>query len=179
MQISVEKSWTWATTRAARKKLTAVKLHGQTVQSKQRAKDLGCDVAYSKRVTKKVWKTRLNKSLRILRKIRGRKFPKSFKKTMRRSLGLGTVSYGSELQRFSHTDLHKLRAAHAQALGYNRSGANVFLAGNITGEYEDPQISLLKRKVFFSTIPETISTKEGELYAKTMQCHWASSGTYK
>lgn len=54
MQISPTRSWTWATTTAIRKMLPNIFLKGERVQSKISAKDLGCDVSYSKRSTKKV-----------------------------------------------------------------------------------------------------------------------------
>ena len=56
LKISADKSWTWATTPKLRKQLPQVQVFGESVASVINTKDLGCDMAYAKKVVKTTMK---------------------------------------------------------------------------------------------------------------------------
>ena len=149
MIVSPKKSWVWGTTPRIRKDLKRVTFDGQELQIKHTAKDLGCDVTYTKKKNKKVTKERWQKSIRVLKRVRTKKLPRKFKGTMCTALGPGIVGYGSELQSHTNPEIHTLRSAMASALGYHKSGASSYLVLNVTGQYVDPQIRLLRRRIRF------------------------------
>ena len=145
----MNKSWTWGTSTRLRKSLQEVKLAGNTVQVRHTATDLGCDVSYTKRRCKQMAKKRMTKALQMLGKVKKRKVPKTFKGKMCAVLGAGVIGYGSELQKQTPAECHRLRAACASAIGYSKSGANSWLAMNMGGAMRDPQLQLLCRKLRF------------------------------
>ena len=149
MRISADKSWLWGTCPKTRKELKQVRLAGKEVQVKLSAKDLGYDVSYSKKKCKKVVKKRLCKAVTTLQRIRSRKLPKAFKGKISATLGAGIAGYGSEFHKHTRQEMHRLRAATAEALGLYRSGANAWLAVNAMRLFRDPQLQLLKRKIKF------------------------------
>jgi hypothetical protein len=53
MKLAPSKSWLWGTSCELRKGLRDVTMSGQPVPVKNSAKDLGCDIAYTKQMTKK------------------------------------------------------------------------------------------------------------------------------
>ena len=61
------------------------------------------------------------------------KTAKAFKGKMCATLGAGIAGYGSEFHKHTRQEMHRLRAATAEALGLFRSGANAWLAANATG----------------------------------------------
>ena len=159
------KSWTWGTSPELRKGLRVVRMCGTAVPVQNSAKDLGCDMAYTKKLRKKTSTTRLAKSIRVLQRVKRTKVPKHFLGRMCTALGVGIVSYGSEIVRFTNKQFHSLRCAIASTLGLYKSGANALLATSATGLTIDPQVRLLRRRSkffrkFFKTFPDR---KEGFL----------------
>lgn len=159
MRISTNKSWLWGTSSAYRKQLKDVRLCNEVVPIKLAAKDLGCDISYGRGVRKATAKARLAKSKRMLGRLRRKQLPKSFKAKATTCTGTGVVGYGSELQYFTNDECGQLRSAVAAALGFDKSGSNALLSLNTTGEYIDPQVRLLRRKIrfyrrFFTVFPE-------------------------
>ena len=65
------------------------------------------------------------------------------------TVGVGIVSYGSEMAGFTNKQFHSLRCAIAASLGLYKSGANALLATSATGLVVDPQVRLLRRRVKF------------------------------
>lgn len=149
MKLAPSKSWLWGTSCELRKGLRDVTMSGQPVPVKNSAKDLGCDIAYTKQMTKKTSLGRLDKSLRVLRRIRKKRIPKNFLGRMCTAVGVGIVSYGSEMVRFTNKQFHSLRCAIASSLGLYKSGANTLLAIGATGLTVDPQVRLLRRRIKF------------------------------
>ena len=149
MKLSPGKSWLWGTSQAMRKELGCVTMNGQKVPVQHSAKDLGCDMAYTKQTAKKTCLARLKKSLRVLKRVKRKKVPKNFMGRMCTTVGVGIVSYGSELVRFTNKQFHSLRCAIASSLGLYRSGANALLATSATGLVVDPQVRLLRSRLKF------------------------------
>ena len=150
---------------------------GTAVPVQNSAKDLGCDMAY-KKLRKKTSTTRLAKSIRVLQRVKRTKVPKHFLGRMCTALGVGIVSYGSEIVRFTNKQFHSLRCAIASTLGLYKSGANALLATSATGLTIDPQVRLLRRRIkffrkFFKTFPDR---KEGFLRRITRNVGKKSAG---
>ena len=124
-------------------------MSGQQVPVQHSAKDLGCDVAYTKKLATKSSLARFKKSVRVLKNVRKKKVPQNFLGRMCTTVGVGIVSCGSEMARFTNKRFHSLRCAIASSLGLYKSRANALLATNATGLVVDPQIRLLKRRVKF------------------------------
>ena len=149
LKISADKSWTWATTPHLRKQLQQIDIFGEPVPSVLNTKDLGCDVAYSKKVVKTTTNKRWSKSLRHLKKIKTKKLPFHFKSQMTNAVGVGMVGYGIELGTQSKWHWKKLRSGIASALKCYKSGANSLLALSATGEQTDPELRCLCRRIKF------------------------------
>ena len=149
LKISADKSWTWATTPQLRKQLGQVEIFEQPVVSMINTKDLGCDVAYAKKVVKTTAKQRWQKSLRHLKKIKGKKLPYKFKGHMTNAIGVGMVGYGIEVTTQSKWYWKRLRAGIASALKCHKSGANSLLALSAPGEHVDPELRCLLRRIKF------------------------------
>ena len=149
MKVSTQKSWVWGTTSRLRDRLKHVRMQGQSLEIKHTAKDLGCDISYVKKQCKVTKKTRMNKAIRMLKRVGTLKVPKQFKHVMIVPVGTGVVGYGSELLTYCKHDWTRLRNATATAIGMTKSGANGFLTMAATGEHRDPQLRLLLRKLRF------------------------------
>ena len=149
MKLSPGKSWTWGTSANLRRNLRDVTMCGVSVPVQNSAKDLGCDVAYTKKLAKKTSNARLAKSIRVLKRVKRTKVPKHFLGRMCTALGVGIVSYGSEIVKFTNKQFHSLRCAMAATMGLYKSGANTLLASSATGLTVDPQIRLLRRRIKF------------------------------
>ena len=149
LKISADKSWTWATTPALRKKLHQIQIFDEPVASVINTKDLGCDVAYAKKVVKKTLKKRWQKSLRHLKKIKGKKLPYKFKGQMTNAIGVGMIGYGIEVGTQSKWYWKKLRGGIASALKCYKAGANSLLVLSATGEHTDPELRCLLRRIKF------------------------------
>eukprot|EP00435_Cladocopium_sp_Y103_P052154 s1235_g16.t1 len=71
--------------------------------------------------------------------------------------------------------MHRLRSATAEALGLYRSGANAWLAVNVTGQYRDPQLQLLKRKIkFFRRFLKVFPHRREQFLARLVHRNWKS-----
>eukprot|EP00438_Fugacium_kawagutii_P017560 Skav228548 [mRNA] locus=scaffold1887:556581:561575:- [translate_table: standard] len=149
MKISPSKSWVWATHTKDRRLLRTMAIGGEKVPLKLFATELGCDVSYCRRVTKKVVKKRFAKTTRVLRRVAARKLPKQCKSRMTSQLTTGIAGYGSELTYTTPAEFRTMRAACCQAVGRSRSGVNPYLALNVIPGAVDPEIALLKRKCNF------------------------------
>ena len=149
LKISADKSWTWATTPNLRKQLHQIEIFDEPVPSVLNTKDLGCDVAYSKKVVKTTAKKRWQKSLRHLKKIKNKKLPYRFKGQMTNAVGVGMIGYGIEVGTQSKWQWKKLRAGIANALKCHKSGANSLLTLSASGEHIDPELRCLIRRIKF------------------------------
>jgi hypothetical protein len=56
MRISTDKSWAWATHAKQRVELSSLRLNGCQIPSKLVSEELGCDISYCRKVSKKVLK---------------------------------------------------------------------------------------------------------------------------
>eukprot|EP00435_Cladocopium_sp_Y103_P020979 s325_g5.t1 len=147
MKISTDKSWTWSTHRQTRQSLQHLRLDGNSVPTKLVANELGCDVSYCRKTTKKVAQKRIGKAVRVLHRIGKKKLPKRFKVTMTNQLSASVVGYGSELAYQTPSELRVIRTAACRAIGRSRSGNNAFLALHVTDGLTDVSLALLLRKV--------------------------------
>eukprot|EP00435_Cladocopium_sp_Y103_P055583 s604_g18.t1 len=149
MKIAADKSWTWSTDAKFRRQLQDMEIEGVTIPMKLVACDLGCDVTYCRKVTKKVTKGRLAKTARVLKRVGSKRLPKRFKTTMTAQLSSSVPGYGSELVYHTPSELRVLRSATCRALGRSRSGNNPFLSTLMTERIEDVSLGFLRRKVMF------------------------------
>eukprot|EP00435_Cladocopium_sp_Y103_P058519 s96_g20.t1 len=149
MKIATDKSWTWATHTRQRAQLSGLSMNGATIPQKLVATELGCDVSYSRKVTKVSTKKRLTKTSRVLKRVSAKKLPKRFKTTMTQQLSSGIAGYGSELVHHSVSDLRLVRTAVCRAIGRSRAGNSPYLSTFLTPGLEDVSITMLIRKVMF------------------------------
>eukprot|EP00438_Fugacium_kawagutii_P031484 Skav235038 [mRNA] locus=scaffold287:164274:169313:+ [translate_table: standard] len=149
MNIAPDKSWVWATHSSDRRRLKHVKLQGQSIPMKLFSTELGCDVTYCKRISKKQCRKRLAKATRVLRRVATRKLPKRYRVRMANQLAGSIAGYGSELVYLTLGELRGLRSATCQASGRSRGGVNPFLALSVPGDATDPEFALLVRKCRF------------------------------
>lgn len=82
MQISTDKSWAWATHARQRSELATLCLNGRNIPIKLVSEELGCDVSYCRRISKKVSQKRISKASRIMKWVATKKLPRKFKIVM-------------------------------------------------------------------------------------------------
>ena len=149
MRIAPDKSWTWATHTKQRRELKEIHIDGTTVPMKLMGTELGCDMSYCRKVSKKVSQKRIGKAVRVLKRVGKRVMPTSFKNRMAKQLVAGITGYGSELVYHTPSDLRTLRTATCAAMGRSRAGNNPYLTTHVTTGCTDISLALLKRKIFF------------------------------
>ena len=94
MNISPTKSWTWSNKIGVRMKLKSIKINGCPIEVKTHAIDLGCDVTYTGRKANHSTRQRTNDATKRLGKIRGKKWPTKFKRTVAKQAGHAVALYG-------------------------------------------------------------------------------------
>ena len=149
MQISTDKSWAWATHARQRSELATLCLNGCNIPIKLVSEELGCDVSYCRRISKKVSQKRISKASRIMKRVATKKLPRKFKTVMSKQLVGGIAGYGSELVYHTVSDLRVLRTAVCNGLGRSRAGNNPYLATLVTQGVYDLAPTLLLRKMIF------------------------------
>lgn len=146
MQIAVDKSWLWGSHPSVRKALREVAVEGQSFPLRYEAKDLGCDMAYTGKVSKKTLTRRRSKAKTVLGKLRGKGLiPKTFKLSIARSAGLGSALYGSELTHSTNLQWRSLRSAVGKSLGYAGAAGSTLLALAVFEPDLDPQRARILR----------------------------------
>ena len=145
MQISRPKSWFWGSTASLRRQLRDLK----TFQVKHFEADLGCDVTYIQRPTKKVTRKRWGKAIRVMDRLAHRRLQKNFKIKLINTMGWSTASFGSELVTHAKHEWRSIRAAVCRAAGRAFCGANPFLACSVSNDVVDPQCADLLQKAKF------------------------------
>ena len=152
MDLSVPKSWLWGShgSTVTRKDLECVQIDGQQFPVLRAGADLGCDMAYTGKVSKKVTRKRWGKAKTCLAKMRTKRYlPRSFKATMARSAGLGKALYGTELVHTTNLQWKELRGPIGRFMGYVGSGGSTLLALAVFDPDLDPQFANLVRTMRF------------------------------
>ena len=159
MDFSPEKSWLWTVKPKRNRALMTCRLQGKPIPIKTTATDLGCDVAYRSKISKKKIVQRMKKARSRLKKLGGKKLPFSFKKKIAVASGHGTMTYGSEVTYITPRQWHQLRSATTESLNLNKSGASPWLALGCVQPTLDPQLRGIIRRInfwkrFFRTFPK-------------------------
>eukprot|EP00435_Cladocopium_sp_Y103_P053832 s505_g17.t1 len=149
MQIATDKSWTWSTDANIRSLLKDFHVQGLPIPTKLVAGDLGCDMSYCKKPSKKMTRNRIRKASRVLGRVGSKRLPKRFKSRMAAQLSTSIPGYGSELVYHTPSELRTIRSATCRALGRARSGNNPYLSTLVVENVEDIALNLLRRKVNF------------------------------
>eukprot|EP00435_Cladocopium_sp_Y103_P007976 s1192_g2.t1 len=149
MQISADKSWVWATHTQLRSQLGLLQLNGQSIPIKLVSEELGCDISYCRKVTKKTTQKRIDKSKRVMKRVAAKRLPKRFKAVMTKQLVGGIAGYGSELVYHTVSDLRVLRTTVCNGIGRSRAGNSPYLSTAVTPGVEDLAVVLLRRKLIF------------------------------
>ena len=150
MDLSVPKSWLWGSHGSTRKDLESLQIDGQLFPVLRAGADLGCDMAYTGKVSKKVTRKRWGKAKSCLAKLRNKRYlPRSFKATMARSAGLGKALYGAELVHTTNLQWKELRGPIGRSMGYVGSGGSTLLALAVFDPDLDPQFANLVRTLRF------------------------------
>ena len=157
MAIAPSKSYLWATTQAARKKLRGVLVGNIAIPVVTNYSDLGCDIHCSKKVTKPKFQKRLSKAKRIFKRIPNSSVPKNFKLRLIKGAGFTTANYGSAIQRTPKTVWRTLRSNVARCLSLQYPAASSWLAVSVTTG--DPQCHHLETvcnfwRRFIKTFPQ-------------------------
>ena len=92
---------------------------------------------------------RLNKSQRMLPRVKRKKLPKTFKARMREPLSSGVGAYGSPLVHQTHSEMKSLRAAKGKAIGRSQGGINPYLSMCVPGDVSDPELACAIHKCKF------------------------------
>ena len=149
MDISWNKSWLWGSHSSVRKDLKTIRVNNHPIQVKLTTVDMGCDVSYCRRVTKKIASKRFQKSKRLLSRVKQKKIPKSFKAKLCEPLSNGVVAYGSPLVHQTHSEMKSLRAAKGRAIGRSQGGINPYLSMFVPGDIFDPELACAIHKCKF------------------------------
>ena len=137
MAIAPKKSYLWATTSSARKKLTGIYVGDAMIPVVTNYSDLGCDIHCGRRVVKPKRVKRLDKAKRIFRRIPKSTVSRNFKMRLAKGAGFAAANYGSSLQWTPHSTWKCLRANVARSLALMYPAASAWLAVSVTTG--DPQ----------------------------------------
>eukprot|EP00438_Fugacium_kawagutii_P025196 Skav218082 [mRNA] locus=scaffold3382:43081:43671:+ [translate_table: standard] len=138
LQVSVERSWVWATTTHDRRCLKHADIDGVSPPVRLFAEDLGCDTSYCGRPIKLKAKKRQRKAIKAVSRVRTLRYPANFTRTMVNALANGIVGYGSEITH--KAEWKTLRSQMCKGLNRSKSGANGLLTLSTIGEFQDPML---------------------------------------
>lgn len=137
MAIAPNKSYLWATTRAARRRLEGIFVDNIAIPVVTNYSDLGCDIHCCGKVVKPKYKKRLNKTKRIFKRIPNSTVAKNFKMRLIKGAGLASLNYGSAIQWTPQSTWKSIRADVAKSLALMYPAASAWLAVAVTTG--DPQ----------------------------------------
>ena len=137
MAIAPSKSYLWATTPQARKKLGGIFVGNIAIPVVTNYSDLGCDIHCCKKVAKPKFHKRLNKAKRIYKRIPQSSVSRNFKIRLIKGAGFASANYGSAIQWTPRTTWRSLRSNVARCLALQYPAASSWLAVSVTTG--DPQ----------------------------------------
>ena len=144
LPLAGDKSWLWSTEQSGRKELVGIVLQGQPVPIKHQERELGFDMTYTKKVSKKVFKARILKTHAKRRKIRQCGVAKIHKPRLVRASAFATLAYASQVVVPNGCELRSLRAATAKAIGAGRTCESPYLSLMLTGKDNlDPEFNIV------------------------------------
>lgn len=157
MAIAPNKSYLWATTASARRKLTGIFVGNIAIPVVTNYSDLGCDIHCSRKVVKPKFAKRLGKAKRIFKRIPSSTVSKNFKMRLAKGAGFATANYGSALQWTPQSTWRSLRAGVARSLALMYPAASPCLAAAVTtGDPQCHHLNFVCRfwRRFIKTFPQ-------------------------
>ena len=137
MAIAPSKSYLWATTPTARKKLKGIFVEGTAIPVVTNYSDLGCDIHCSKKIVKPKFHKRMCKAKRIYKRIPHSSVSRNFKIRLIKGAGFAVSNYGSAIQWTPQSVWKSCRADIAKSLALQYPAASCWLAVSVTTG--DPQ----------------------------------------
>ena len=149
LQLSVPKSWTWATKKAVANQLEALQLQGTRVPNIRHTKDLGVDVTYRGRKCKNHLKHRLQLGLIRCKKIQTSNIPKSRSARLLQCSCYPKAAFGIELNKSDCSTFNRFRSNAKKSLGYNKQGSSPWILLSLLGNTLDFELYTVKRTILF------------------------------
>ena len=118
LQLSVPKSWTWATKKAVANQLESLQLQGSRVPNIQHTKDLGVDITCRGRKRKNHLKHRLQLGLNRCTKIQQSNIPKNRSARLLQCRCYPKAAFGIELRKSDTTTYNRYRSNAKKSMGY-------------------------------------------------------------
>lgn len=149
LQLSVPKSWTWATHRDVARQLESLKLQGAFVPNIQHTKDLGVDVTYRGRKCKKHLQHRLQLGLARCNKIQTSNIPKSRCARLLQCSCYPKAAFGIEVNKSDCTTFNRFRTNAKKSLGYTKQGSSPWITLSLLGANLDFEHYTVTRTILF------------------------------
>ena len=149
LQLSVPKSWTWATTQKVAHQLNNLQLQGKTVPDIKHNKDLGIDTTYRGKPKKDHPKHRLSLGLARCNKIQKSSIPKKRCTKLVRSSCFPQAAFGIELSTMNDGTFQRFRTNVKKSLGYQKQGSSPWITLSLLGQNVDFEHYAITRTIFF------------------------------
>lgn len=107
LPLAGDKSWTWSTDAKGRQLMKGIHLQGKEVPLRLNEKELGCDMQYTRKASRSVFKQRMASAISKLRKIPKIPVQKKFKKRLIQGSALPTCQYGANLIHGSRQEMQR------------------------------------------------------------------------
>ena len=167
LQLSVPKSWTWATTKAVASQLQALQLQGSTVPNIRHTKDLGVDVTYRGKQNKTHLRHRLQLGLIRCTKIQKSNIPKSRSARLLQCSCYPKAAYGIELSKSDCSTFNRFRTNAKKSMGYTKQGSSPWIILSLLGNQLDFEHYTVKRTIlFWRKYLQTFPTRVQEVFKK-------------
>ena len=131
LRLSIPKSWTWALNKDVAQQLSTVRMQGEAIPNHQCVTDLGVDLTYRGRRSKKNLYHRITLGLKRCKAVAQVGGSKSRKPRLIQGSCFPKSSYGCALLHPPKNKYTAFRTETAKALGFSRSGASPWVALNL------------------------------------------------
>ena len=149
LQLSVPKSWTWATTQKTAHRIKNLQLQGKIVPNIKHTKDLGIDTTYRGKPKKDHLKHRLSLGLTRCKKLQSSFIPKKRCAKLVLSSCFPKAAYGIELSTLNDGTFQHFRTNVKKSLGFQKQGSSPWITLSLLGQQADFEYYTIVRTIFF------------------------------
>jgi len=148
LQLAFDKSWTWATKGNHRVALKKVDFDGYSIPVRLHEREVGADVNYCRRRSRKTTNSRFQFARERLRKLRFIPVSRKHKARLMKASAYAKALYGAEAVHIPSNQFASLRSQAVRALSLDGPGVSPFIALHLTSkESMDPQLLTIMARI--------------------------------
>lgn len=167
LQLSVPKSWTWATTQRVAAQLYNLKLQNVQVPNIKHVKDLGVDTTYRGKRKKDHLKHRLQLGLTRCTKLQKSSIPKKRCSKLLLTSCFPKAAYGVELSELNNGTFKDFRTNVKKSLGFQKQGSSPWITLSLMGRNVDfEHYTIVRTILFWRKYIQTFKHREYDIFRK-------------